>query len=283
MFDLRKRRQLLCTMQVSRRRPRTNLGSSVHAFIAKCVGATTFFLAEKRRIDIDIRIMEILDRRLVFRGKTGADYHVHNHRVLKRAMEGKQRQTSWIDGFPAGSTFWDVGSNVGVYSMYAAMRGLNVVAIEPESRSFDLLQRNAQLNRLSSLVTALNVALFETTGLVPLRIAYEEAGMPHHQVDLTSGADRKIMAFTASDLCQIMKVPPPNYVKIDVDGSELQVIRGLDLSSSALRDVLCELRDNGDAAQIFSLFDRYGFRADGSIDDVRKNGDAATYILFSRA
>ncbi len=259
------------------------LGNSVHALIAKCVGATTFFLPEKRRRDIDIRIMEILDQRLVFRGKTGAYYHVHNQRLLKRALEGKPRQISWIDGFPAGSTFWDVGSNVGVYSMYAAMRGLNVVAIEPETRSFDLLQRNAQLNRLSSLVTALNVALYETTGLVPLRIAHEGAGMPHHQIDVTSGADRKIMAFTASDLCQIMKVPPPNYVKIDVDGSELQVIRGLDLTSSALRGVLCEFRDNGDAVEIFSLFDRHGFRGDGTIDDVRKNGNTATYVLFSRA
>src|SRR5688572_16327185 len=28
---------------------------------------------------------------------------------------------AWIDAFPAGSVFWDIGANVGVYSLYAAL------------------------------------------------------------------------------------------------------------------------------------------------------------------
>src|SRR3954454_23342205 len=49
----------------------------------------------------------------------------------------------WIDSFPAESVFWDIGANVGVYSLYAATRpGLSILSFEPLAANFHVLSRN---------------------------------------------------------------------------------------------------------------------------------------------
>ena len=47
----------------------------------------------------------------------------------------------------------DIGANIGIYSLYAAKRGHKVVAFEPESQNFALLQRNISLNNLDNYIS----------------------------------------------------------------------------------------------------------------------------------
>lgn len=65
----------------------------------------------------------------------------------------------WIQGFGPGETMLDVGANVGLYSLYAAHRGHRVLALEPESQNFALMNENIHLNGLVSRVTAYCLAL----------------------------------------------------------------------------------------------------------------------------
>lgn len=227
-------------------------------------------------------LMEQLDRRLIFRGASGAKFYIHNRRLLKRSAELKPKQAEWIDSMERDSVFWDVGANVGVYSLYAASRGIKVIALEPEAGSFALLQRNADLNGFQGLVVALNIGLLDRTGLAAFQLADAMAGTPKHQVRLGTIGARTVVTFTASDLTACLGVPSPNHIKIDVDGSELSVVRGLDLARSDLRSVLCEVRDNEDAEPVIDAFERHGFTGDAGIDAVKAEGGKAFYILFQR-
>src|ERR1051325_5936164 len=55
----------------------------------------------------------------------------------------------WIDSFLPNSVFWDVGANVGVYTLYAARRGAaQVVAFEPAAVNYFLLAAHCEANGL---------------------------------------------------------------------------------------------------------------------------------------
>ena len=73
-------------------------------------------------------------------------------------MYTKEKDTiAWIDSMQPGETFIDIGANMGIYTIYAAKRGLKVIAFEPEAQNYALLCRSIMINELD--VQAYCVAL----------------------------------------------------------------------------------------------------------------------------
>src|SRR4051794_22030831 len=66
-----------------------------------------------------------------------------------RELIGREPETiAWIDAFETPCLFWDVGANVGTYSLYAALRPeISVVAFEPSPATYAALSRNIEANR----------------------------------------------------------------------------------------------------------------------------------------
>jgi len=65
----------------------------------------------------------------------------------------------WIDRIPKSSSYYDLGASNGIFALYAAKRGLNVVAVEPDPANYFLLSWNAFLNRgADTHITFFNVA-----------------------------------------------------------------------------------------------------------------------------
>src|SRR3984893_14567348 len=66
--------------------------------------------------------------------------------LMSRAASVLSKETDtiqWIDGFEDGKVLWDIGANVGVYSLYAAIqRSVSVLAFEPSAANFHVLSRN---------------------------------------------------------------------------------------------------------------------------------------------
>lgn len=179
----------------------------------------------------------------------------------------------WIDQeFTSSEVFADIGANVGNYSLYAAVKhpGLRVFAFEPEPNSLTQLVRNAQLNDLA--VTCFALPLCEKTGLdfFNINCAFV-AGESNHQfgrVIDSSGQEFRpvvrigIMGCSLDHLIQKGIMPPPNHVKIDVDGLEEQVLGGMRhlLCSPHLRTVLCEITGSSEkVSRIEGLFRENGF------------------------
>jgi hypothetical protein len=84
---------------------------------------------------------------------------------------------SWIDGFSAGDVLWDVGANVGLYSIYAAViRNCSVVAFEPSVFNVECFTRNINLNKVVRQVSLVPVALSDEEGFQEFRMSTLEWG-----------------------------------------------------------------------------------------------------------
>ena len=76
----------------------------------------------------------------------------------------------WIDSLPDNSTLWDIGANVGLYSVYdAKARNCNVFAFEPSIFNLELLARNIYLNSLQEKITIVPIALSDKIGFDKMR------------------------------------------------------------------------------------------------------------------
>ncbi len=199
---------------------------------------------------------EALDVELVDVDGRLARFHVPNDTTRWRAktLYTKEPVTiEWLRSMPREATFLDVGANVGMYSIFAAMgRGARVTAFEPESQNYALLNANIHANGLGDKVRAFCAALADVPVLDSLYLSLVSAGGSCHSLGEQVGFDLKprpagfvqgCVALRFDDLWESGQVPLPHYVKIDVDGFEHRVVQGMAkaLHRPELRSLLIEL------------------------------------------
>ncbi|HZQ13313.1 MAG TPA: FkbM family methyltransferase [Pseudolabrys sp.] len=187
----------------------------------------------------------------------------------------------WIEGFASEDLLFDVGANVGMYTIWAAAtRGCRVIAFEPEAQNYALLNRNIQANALQDRVKAYCIGLSDTGGLFDLNIADLRIGGSNHALGEALDFKHEPMqvayrqgcaAFTLDHLIAQQAVPIPNHIKIDVDGIEPKIVAGAGqlLGNPSLRSLLIETNLNLDDHR--AMVDRLaaaGFKADP--DQVRR-------------
>ncbi len=159
---------------------------------------------------------------------------------------------AWMDQFLADDVLWDIGANVGSYTLYAARKGCRVIAMEPSAGNYDLLVRNITLNDLEKNITALCIAVHDTTkgGFFYMKanspgIAESsfETGIDSHGEAFAAGHREYVFGYSLADLAANSDFGFPNHIKIDVDGNEAQIIKGGAgvLADRRLRTVLMEL------------------------------------------
>lgn len=161
----------------------------------------------------------------------------------------------WIDRWIRdGETLFDVGANIGLYSIYAALRHPNarIMAFEPEYANLHLLKDNILANRLEGRIEVYSLAFSSHSGLSYLHIQDATPGAALHtesrdQLDFTSEQRpviwrEGICILTVDDFCQFAKVSP-HHLKIDVDGTEPEILEGAarTLRSEKLRSLLVEI------------------------------------------
>ena len=164
----------------------------------------------------------------------------------------------WIDRqVQDGEVFFDVGSNIGVYALYAALRHprASIVAFEPEYANLHLLRDNIMANSLGGRVQVYPLALSDRTGISRLHIQDLTPGAALHTesagpLTLTETGKRVLVsegtyAMRLDEFCA-QAGAWPNAMKIDVDGGEGRVLAGAReaLSRPGLRSVLVETGDD---------------------------------------
>lgn len=159
----------------------------------------------------------------------------------------------WIDGFKTGSVFFDIGANVGLYSCYAAKsRNCSVFAFEPSVFNLELLARNIFLNDLTGCLTIVPVPLSAGLMLSTLNMTSTEWGGALSTFGKDYGWDgRKIqqvfqfrtLGLSGDEAVRLLKLPQPNYIKIDVDGIEHLILLGARETLSRVDGVLIEVND----------------------------------------
>jgi FkbM family methyltransferase len=155
---------------------------------------------------------------------------------------------AWLNRMQPGEVLFDVGANMGQYSLLAAQRGVRVHAFEPESQNFALLVRNIIVNNLSDMVTAWPVALSDHVSLDILHLSSLLAGGSCHAYGESIDFHGKPRAFphrqgsVATTLDHfVAKYGPAQYIKLDVDGFEHLVVKGGALAVKRAKSVLIEI------------------------------------------
>lgn len=164
---------------------------------------------------------------------------------------GEPETLRWIDGFVQdGEVFWDIGANIGVYTLYAALRpGVGVFAFEPGAASFAALVRNLELNGMGDRVQAYCLAFDETTRLDSLHMMNTGAGHSTHafgRKETTFGAfspafSQAAPGFSIDDFRHIFGLRRPDHVKLDVDGLEDRILKGGRKTLDGVKTVLVEV------------------------------------------
>ena len=89
----------------------------------------------------------------------------------------------WIRSFENNSIFYDVGANVGMYSIFAAIVSHSkVFSFEPEANNFQTLMENIILNNLSGKIIPYPIGISDETSFTTLHMNIFDKGSSHHTV-----------------------------------------------------------------------------------------------------
>ena len=154
----------------------------------------------------------------------------------------------WVESFAADQVFYDIGANIGLYSLFASLKtGCRCVSIEPNPFSYDGLIRNVLLNKVQDKVIALCMAVGDDEGLLRLGMVTDESGAVGSTLAQSEDGRTQVAAVVTrlDSLVKLKNIPFPNHVKIDVDGIEDQILAGAQatLADSRVKSVLIEVCD----------------------------------------
>jgi FkbM family methyltransferase len=165
--------------------------------------------------------------------------------------------------------FFDIGAQYGVYALLvsnACGPAARVVAFEPFPAGFALLQKNTELNHAAN-VQCLNVALSDSDGEVGMCSA-DGSGEFCPRIGGAGATSCSVMAVRADRLIAEGAVPFPNVIKLDVEGHEFAVLRGMSeaLGDPRCHSIYCEIHDSllppGDSpAGLIAFLQSKGFTA----------------------
>jgi FkbM family methyltransferase len=199
--------------------------------------------------------------RRISRSGTTYVFACPNHVVAwrLRTFFTKEPETlEWIDTFRRGDVLFDVGANIGLYSIYAAKRSVRVVAFEPESQNYALVNQNIFLNDVADRAQCVAVALSDRCGVDYIYLSRFRAGESMHNFgDAHDWQHRAFeptfqqgsISFSLDSFLEFQPSPFPTHIKIDVDGIEAKIIRGAGrtLGDTRLKSLLVEF--NGALAE----------------------------------
>lgn len=176
----------------------------------------------------------------------------------------------WIEQMKEGEVMYDIGANVGSYTVLAGKKGVKVYAFEPEAENFALLVKNMQLNGIEPNAYCLAISNEEKAGI--LYGGQKEAGGACHSFGEQVGynlAERE-PSFTQGcfgvPLDKMIEdgLPHPQHIKIDVDGFEYKVIEGAkNILANGVKSILVEVNPNLPKHQeMVSYLQQSGFEYD---------------------
>ena len=159
----------------------------------------------------------------------------------------------WIDSMEDGDVLFDIGANVGVYTLYAAInRKVKVCAFEPLAANYFLINRNIEENNLSDNATAYCLALndkdmissmhIQNTGFGSAVQSFDEP-VDHNGNRIEAKFLQGMVGMSLDSFIEKFSPDFPTHIKIDVDGIEDKIIKGAPktLMDPRLKSVSIEL------------------------------------------
>jgi FkbM family methyltransferase len=159
---------------------------------------------------------------------------IHEDDIIKRFTPKK------------GDIVIDIGAHIGLYTIISSKRvGANgkVVAIEADPSNFEMLNSNIKLNQLTN-VTPLNYAVYSKETKVKLYLPSGESGFTKYNTIMPNwiNTQEKFVEVNANTLDYLLQLneirqEEVNWIKIDVEGAEFEVLKGASNVLSKSKDI----------------------------------------------
>jgi len=126
-----------------------------------------------------------------------------------------------------GSVVYDIGAHVGFYTLLASElvdENGKVIAFEPVSRNLWHLKKHLEMNNCANVIV-IEAAVSDKGG-----VSSFNEGSDSSTGHLSKDGNLKVATVSIDELVTTGKIPPPNYMKIDVEGAEFLVLKGAKLT-----------------------------------------------------
>jgi len=169
--------------------------------------------------------------------------------------------------------FVDIGAHIGKYTIplgRVLKKGL-VIALEPHPLNFYFLQKNVELNELSN-VMMFNVAAFSRDGLLPLYIGRHSSThslirqFAESSASILVRAEKLDTLIHNLSLSRNLEVSRIRFIKIDVEGAELEVLKGMQRILSEICPCLIVEVKGENLKELFNTMNMYSYRCKELID-----------------
>jgi len=157
-------------------------------------------------------------------------------------------QEAMLRHVPAGGVFYDVGANLGFFALLGAhMTGPDgrVLAFEPAPDNAAAIRHNAEVNGLLN-VEVVKKAVAAAAGEGRLQVVDDQSWSKLEEYGAHPGTERvlDVPVIALDEEISAGALPPPDVVKIDVEGAEIAVLEGMARTLAEHRPaIICELHD----------------------------------------
>ncbi len=178
---------------------------------------------------------------------------------IKSLFVSEPETINWINKFNKKKIiFWDIGANIGIYSIYAACihPDIEIVSFEPSTSNLRVLSRNISINKFENKIKINQCALSDKKNIFEMftETEFKEGhSMNNFAYDTDFEGKKiipkqkyKIFGTSIDYLIENKILDVPNYLKIDVDGIEHKILQGASklLSSDKVESILIEINEN---------------------------------------
>lgn len=179
---------------------------------------------------------------------------------IKNFFNSEPETLSWINNFEKEKKliFWDIGANIGLYSIYAALKHSNIeiTSFEPSTSNLRILSRNVSINKLFKKIKIAPFAIFNKDNkFLTMREGNFIEGGALNAFNGNLNFEGKKQFFPhnyktyGTSINYLLKnkiLNIPNYIKIDVDGTEHFILKGSDkfLKNKNIKSILVEINEN---------------------------------------
>jgi len=196
----------------------------------------------------------------------------------------------WLATFTDKDCFYDVGANIGSYSIIAAKKGARVFSFEAEINNLQLLYENAFLNDVIENIMPIHIALHDETAIQNFFVRSFSKGDALHSISRPSiylenfkGFKISTLSMRLDDIIDTFGLPYPTRLKIDVDTNELNILKGANRALEICKEVYIELYLNFQEHQVILDFMKdKGFKPVDQEKDYRPFMEGMVNVLFRK-
>lgn len=160
--------------------------------------------------------------------------------------------------------FYDVGANIGLYSTIVGknINQRNVFSFEPQQNNYDKLKLNLERNGINANTS--KIALSDETEVKSMLVESGTTGEGHGSLTSSRGVNKaeiEVQTVRGDDFADENK--DPDLVKIDVEGAELKVLKGMEktLNKKDIKLIYCEIHSKELESKVQNYLSNLGYNS----------------------